>query len=75
MASSFTQMILKRVDAMDTNPVKIAFGIAMIVLQIKDVCWCSSHWCLANRAFQDVKGNIGVVEHRIMSTLEKLRIL
>ena len=31
-------MLLKRLpDAVDTNPVKIAFGIIKIVLQIKDV--------------------------------------
>jgi len=32
-------MLLKKVpDVVDGNPVKVAFGIAKIILQIKDVC-------------------------------------
>jgi len=47
VASSFTQMLLKKVpDVMDGNPVKVAFGIAKIILQIKEVCHCPPHWCL-----------------------------
>ena len=35
---SLAQMLLKKTpDAVDTNPVKIAFGLAKIVLQLKDV--------------------------------------
>lgn len=38
VASSFTQMLLKRLpDVVDGNPVKSAFSLAKIVLQIKDV--------------------------------------
>jgi len=40
-------MLLKKApDVVDGNPVKVAFNIAKIILQIKDVCHCSSHWCL-----------------------------
>jgi hypothetical protein len=35
---SLTQMLLKKTpDAVDTNPVKIAFGLAKIILQLKEV--------------------------------------
>ena len=35
---SLAQMLLKKTpDVVDTNPVKIAFGIAKIVLELKDV--------------------------------------
>jgi len=35
---SLTQMLLKKApDAMDANPVKIAFGLAKIILQLKEV--------------------------------------
>lgn len=35
---SLAQMLLKKIpDAVDTNPVKIAFGIAKIGLQLKEV--------------------------------------
>jgi hypothetical protein len=41
VALSFTTMLLKRLpDAVDTNPVKMVFGIIKIVLQIKDVRRC-----------------------------------
>jgi hypothetical protein len=41
VALSFTTMLLKRLpDAVDINPAKIAFGIAKIVLQIRDVRRC-----------------------------------
>jgi len=49
VASSFTQMLLKKApDAVDGNPVRVAFGIAKIILQIKDVCYCSSDRCLTD---------------------------
>src|SRR5260221_2552450 len=49
VASSFTQMLLKKApDVVDGNPVKLAFSIAKIILQIKDVCHCSSCWCLTD---------------------------
>jgi hypothetical protein len=67
-------MLLKRLpDAVDTNPVKVASGIIKIVLQIKDVRRCSSHRWLTDHAFQEVKGNIDVVERRILSTVDQLR--
>lgn len=38
VAFSFTTMLLKRLpDVVDLNPAKIAFGIAKVVLQIRDV--------------------------------------
>jgi len=50
---SFTQMLLKRLpDAVDSNPVKMAFGIAKNILQIKEVRHHSSHWPLTD---QDVR--------------------
>jgi hypothetical protein len=42
-------MLLKKLpDAVDSNPVKVAFGIAKIILQIKEVCQRSSHWPLTD---------------------------
>jgi len=44
VASSFTQRLLRKApDLVSGNPVKTAFGIARIILQIKDVCRYSSH--------------------------------
>ena len=41
VALSFTTMLLKRLpDVVDPNPAKIAFGIAKVVLQIRDVRRC-----------------------------------
>jgi hypothetical protein len=41
---SFTQMLLKKLpSALDANPVKMAFGIATIILSIKEVRLHSSH--------------------------------
>jgi hypothetical protein len=69
-------MLLKRLpDAVDVNPVKVASGIIKIVLQIKDVRRCSSHRWLTDRAFQEVEGNIDVVERRILSTVDQLRVV
>lgn len=43
VAWSFTEMFLKRLpDAVHINPANIAVGIVKIILQIKDVCRCSS---------------------------------
>ena len=71
---SFTEMLLKRLpDAVDANPAKIAFGIVKIVLQIKYVSRYSSHHCLTNYGYQEVKGNIDAVDQRILSTVDQLR--
>jgi hypothetical protein len=76
VALSFTTMFLKRLpDAMGTNPAKTVFGIAKIVLQIKDVRRCSSHRCLTDYAYQEVKGNIDAVDRRILSTADQLRVV
>ena len=76
VAFSFTTMLLKRIpDVVDTNPAKIAFGIAKLVLQIRDVCPCSSHRCLTDYAYQEVKGNIDTVDQRIVSTAEQLGVV
>lgn len=73
VALSFTTMLLKRLpDAVDINPVKIAFGIIKIVLQIKDVRRCSSHRCLTDYAYQEVKDNIDAVDRRILLTADQL---
>jgi hypothetical protein len=38
VASRFVQTLLKKVpDYVDTNPVKVAFTIAKVILEIKDV--------------------------------------
>ena len=38
VASRFTQTLLKRVpECVDTNPVKVAFAIAKVIIDIKDV--------------------------------------
>jgi hypothetical protein len=38
-------MLLKKLPAaMDSNPVKVAFSIAKIILEIKEVHYQSSHW-------------------------------
>ncbi|KIM38762.1 hypothetical protein M413DRAFT_75797 [Hebeloma cylindrosporum] len=67
-------MLLKRLpDVVDLNPAKIALGITKLVLQIRDVRSGSSHRCLADYAFQEVKGNIDTIDRRIISTAEQLR--
>jgi len=74
VASSFTQMLLKKApDVVGGNPVKVAFSVAKIILQIKDVCHCSSHRCLTDwLPSQDVKDNLDAVERRISSTAAQL---
>ena len=38
VASRFLQTLLKRVpECVDTNPVKVAFSIAKVIIEIKDV--------------------------------------
>ena len=67
-------MLLKRLpDALDTNPVTIAFGIVKIVLEIKDVGRYCSHHYPTNYRYQEVKGNIDAVDQRILSTVDQLR--
>lgn len=45
----FTEMLLKKLpDIVDGNPVKVAFGIAKVVLQIKDVCGRFLYSCLVD---------------------------
>jgi hypothetical protein len=67
-------MLLKRLpDAVDANPAKIAVGIVKIVLQIKDVRRRSSHHCLTNYGYQEVKGNIDMIEKRILTTANQLQ--
>ena len=67
-------MLLKRLpDVVDPNPVKIAFDIVKIVLQIKDVRHCSPHCCLTDYGYQEVKGNIDAVEQRILLMVDQLR--
>jgi hypothetical protein len=69
-------MLLKRLpDAVDANLAKVAVGIAKIVLQIKDVRRRSSHRCLTDDGYQEVKGNIDKVDQRIISTVDQLRIV
>ena len=76
VALSFTTMLLKRLpDAVNTNPVKIVFGITKIILEMKAVHRCSSHQCLTDYAYQEVQGNIGAVERRILSTTDQLCVL
>jgi hypothetical protein len=44
VAWSFTQLLLKKAPvAVDTNPVKIVFGIAQIALELKKVRALSQH--------------------------------
>lgn len=41
VASRFAQMLLKRLPAcVDTNPVKVAFSVAKVIIEIKDVRCC-----------------------------------
>ena len=45
VASRFAQTLLKKVpECVDTNPVKLAFSIAKVIIDIKDVgrCLCPS---------------------------------
>ena len=75
-ALSFTTMLLKKLPpAVDPNPVKIALGIAKIVLEIKDVRRGSSRRCLTDYAYQEVKGNMDAVDRRILSTVDQLRVV
>jgi len=76
VASSFMQMILKKVpDVVDINPVKIVFVITKIILQIKDVCGCSSHRCMTKSASQDVQDNLSTVERRILTIAAQLLVV
>jgi hypothetical protein len=39
VTGSFLQLVLKKVpDAVDSNPVKVAFALAKAVLELKEVC-------------------------------------
>ena len=41
MASRFVQMLLKRLPGcVDANPVKVAFSVAKVIIEIKDVRRC-----------------------------------
>ena len=41
VASRFVQTLLKKVPScVDTNPVKVAFSIAKVIIEIKDVGCC-----------------------------------
>jgi hypothetical protein len=45
VAFRFTQTLLKRVpECIDPNPVKVAFAIAKVIIDIKDV---SRHLCIS----------------------------
>ena len=45
LASRFAQTLLKKVpDCVDTNPVKVAFSIARVIIEIKDVGCYLSIW-------------------------------
>lgn len=45
VASRFTQTLLKRVpECVDMNPVKVAFAIAKVIIDIKDV---SGYLCIS----------------------------
>ena len=66
-------MLLKELpDIVDPNPVKLASNIVKSVLKIQSVRHCSSHQCLTDYAYQEVKGNIDTVERRILSTATQL---
>jgi hypothetical protein len=45
VAARFAQTLLKKLpDCVDSNPVKMAFSIAKVIIEIKDVC---RHLCLS----------------------------
>ena len=49
LASRFAQTLLKKVPAcVDTNPVKVAFSIAKVIIEIKAVGCRLLSWDLAN---------------------------
>jgi hypothetical protein len=73
---SFTVMLLKRVpDVMDTNPIKLGFNIAKIVLQIINVRCCSSHHNPTDYAYQAVKDNINTIDWQILLTVIQLHMM
>lgn len=41
VAARFVQTLLKKVaDCVDTNPIKVVFSIAKLIIEIKDVSFC-----------------------------------
>ena len=73
VASRFAQTLLKKVpDCIDTNPVKVAFSIAKVIIEIKDVgcylCILSIAWLLN----QAVGGNKDELAQRLEDTAKRL---
>jgi hypothetical protein len=49
VASRFAQTLLKKVpECVDANPVKVAFSIARVIIEIKDVGYYFVSWAQAN---------------------------
>ncbi|TFK18165.1 hypothetical protein FA15DRAFT_628203, partial [Coprinopsis marcescibilis] len=60
VAFNFTQTLMKKVpDLVDANPVKMAFGLAKVVIEIKDA----------------VRSNMDAVDLRIASTADQLLLM
>jgi hypothetical protein len=56
VAGRFTQTLLKRVPGCVTaNPVQMAFSIAKVILEIRDVGWPFSFWALADYYIRRLK--------------------
>lgn len=74
VAWSFTQLLLKKAPiVIDTNPVKVAFGVAQIALELKKV---SEEYELdvpfAHEVHQGMQDNMDATERQIVSSLQLL---
>ena len=74
MASRFAQTLLKKVpDCVDMNPVKVAFSIARVIIEIKNV---SCYLCILDTAgwllYQAIGDNNDELAQRLEDTANRL---
>jgi uncharacterized protein YlbG (UPF0298 family) len=78
VAWSFIQLLLKKAPvAVDTNPVKIVFGIAQIALELKKVRALSRHLgsSLLLKEPQGMQDNMDATERRIAALLDLILVV
>jgi uncharacterized protein YlbG (UPF0298 family) len=78
VAWSFTQLLLKKAPvAIDTNPVKIVFGIAQIALELKKVRVLSQRLksSLLLKEHQGMQDNMDATERRIAALLDLILVV
>ena len=73
VASRFAQTLLKKVPGcIDTNPVKVAFSIAKVIIEIKDVGCYLCIWGTAWLIYQAVGDNKDELVQRLEDTANRL---